>query len=212
MELFKLVDEGFHKNVTWPSDEAYKNKNGARWPTPFCLLHYSKPEQYPDGAADVAGYWAEDRIFGGVVPSGRSTTINAYVPCPIPSRADRGQITSRSNVHPIRNPFADIASLRQFKYDGIWFHSHREDVTKRIYKLTEEQSTSLLQFHEKKLSNESICPLPILGDINKRLRVDEGIASPEFNIYRDRWERTVDYLGTATGMTIVPRVIVAEKP
>jgi hypothetical protein len=24
-------------------------------------------DQYPDGLADVAGYWAEDRIFGGVV-------------------------------------------------------------------------------------------------------------------------------------------------
>lgn len=100
---------------------------------------------------------------------------------------------SHSNVHSISHPFADIASSCRFKYDGIWFHSHREDVTKRIYKLTEEQSTSLLQFLGKTLTNESMCPLPISGDMNNRLRVDEEIAIPEFNIYRDRWERTVDY-------------------
>jgi hypothetical protein len=28
--------------------------------------------QYPDGLADVAGYWAEDQIFGGVVLFDRS--------------------------------------------------------------------------------------------------------------------------------------------
>lgn len=28
---------------------------------------YTDHEQYPLGAADMAGYWLEDRIFGGVV-------------------------------------------------------------------------------------------------------------------------------------------------
>lgn len=28
---------------------------------------YRYHEQYPFGTADMAGYWAEDRIFGGVV-------------------------------------------------------------------------------------------------------------------------------------------------
>lgn len=37
------------------------------YPTPFCLSDYSDPEQYPDGVADIAGYWAENWIFGGVV-------------------------------------------------------------------------------------------------------------------------------------------------
>lgn len=73
VELFKLVDGGFHKNTVWPSDEAYREHNWSRWPTPFCLLHYSKPKQYPDGISDVTGYWAEDRIFGGVVLFGRGS-------------------------------------------------------------------------------------------------------------------------------------------
>lgn len=40
-------------------------------PTPFCLSQHSDPAQYPDGVAELPGYWAEDRIFGGVVLFGR---------------------------------------------------------------------------------------------------------------------------------------------
>lgn len=40
-------------------------------PTPFCLSQYSDPAQYPEGVAELPGYWAEDRIFGGVVLFGR---------------------------------------------------------------------------------------------------------------------------------------------
>ncbi|KAK2602871.1 hypothetical protein N8I77_009373 [Diaporthe amygdali] len=36
-------------------------------PTPFCLYAYADLEQYPEGVADVTGYWAENCIFGGVV-------------------------------------------------------------------------------------------------------------------------------------------------
>lgn len=35
--------------------------------TIFVHRAYRSAEQYPRGAADVAGYWAEGRIFGGVV-------------------------------------------------------------------------------------------------------------------------------------------------
>ncbi|KAG8162850.1 hypothetical protein KVR01_007328 [Diaporthe batatas] len=151
--LFKLADGGFHKNAVWPSDDAYEQEYLAKRPPPFSLLHYSK-QQYPDGMADMAGYWAEDRIFGGVVLFGRGN--------------EKG-------------------------YDGIWFHSHRYEVTKRIYKLTGEQSERLFQLLEREQTEASSCPLPILGDINNRERVDEEIAIPEFNIYRDRWERAIEY-------------------
>ncbi|KAH8198083.1 hypothetical protein TruAng_007755 [Truncatella angustata] len=36
-------------------------------PTLFFQGMYMDSDQYPDGLADVAGYWAEDLIFGGVV-------------------------------------------------------------------------------------------------------------------------------------------------
>ncbi|KAI0124080.1 hypothetical protein BJ170DRAFT_735807 [Xylariales sp. AK1849] len=36
-------------------------------PTSFSHVAYLDYEQYPHGIADVAGYWAEDRIIGGVI-------------------------------------------------------------------------------------------------------------------------------------------------
>ncbi|KAG8158482.1 hypothetical protein KVR01_011604 [Diaporthe batatas] len=39
----------------------------APWPTLFLNHEYLNYDQYPDGLADAAAYWAEDRIFGGVV-------------------------------------------------------------------------------------------------------------------------------------------------
>jgi hypothetical protein len=33
----------------------------------FFHVDYMDHRQYPNGLADMAGYWAEDRIFGGVV-------------------------------------------------------------------------------------------------------------------------------------------------
>lgn len=69
-QLFRLVDGGFHKSPSWPGDDVYQQENLLRPPTPFSLVNYWKP-QYPDGVADIVGYWAEDRIFGGVVLFGR---------------------------------------------------------------------------------------------------------------------------------------------
>jgi hypothetical protein len=44
------------------------------WKTLFSHPYYGAEDQYPDGRADVAGYWAEDQIFGGVVLFDRSQT------------------------------------------------------------------------------------------------------------------------------------------
>jgi hypothetical protein len=41
-------------------------------PTLFAHLSYDALGQYPQGLADVVGYWAENRIFGGVVLFDRS--------------------------------------------------------------------------------------------------------------------------------------------
>lgn len=95
VELFKLVNGGFRKDVIWPSDEAYRERAWSEWPTPFCLLHYSKPEQYPDGIADLAGYWAEDRIFGGVVLFGRGTNDTGVCSTPNSNPATLEDVPSR---------------------------------------------------------------------------------------------------------------------
>ncbi|KAH6876355.1 hypothetical protein B0T10DRAFT_610361 [Thelonectria olida] len=57
------------------------------WPTMFIQTHFAAHEQYPNGIGDMVGYWAEDRIIGGVVLFDHSESWqhdnepNIYVQC-----------------------------------------------------------------------------------------------------------------------------------
>ena len=42
--------------------------------TLFCHPAYQHKEAYPDGIADMAGYWSENRILAGVVLFGRGAS------------------------------------------------------------------------------------------------------------------------------------------
>ncbi|CAM1503228.1 Fc.00g080040.m01.CDS01 [Cosmosporella sp. VM-42] len=73
--LYEL-DDGAHKHQVhqdWrekelPNSNDGKHKRGYLLPhTAFFHRAYQYPDQYPRGLADVAGYWAEGKIFGGVV-------------------------------------------------------------------------------------------------------------------------------------------------
>ncbi|KAH7245732.1 hypothetical protein BKA59DRAFT_476168 [Fusarium tricinctum] len=73
--LFEL-DEGAHKHKfyqDWREKVLYEKECGVQsrrfydpLPIAFCHRAYRYYEQYPRGVADVAGYWAESKIFGGV--------------------------------------------------------------------------------------------------------------------------------------------------
>lgn len=68
--LFQL-DDSIHKHedyVKW-RDAPWDMKpwDSFRPPTAFSNRIYVAIEQYPNGVADTVGYWAEARIFGGVV-------------------------------------------------------------------------------------------------------------------------------------------------
>ena len=62
--------------TSWKKESGWKWYAG-RWkiwldfpepqPTLFFHISYLRHQRYPDGVADIAGYWAEDQIFGGVV-------------------------------------------------------------------------------------------------------------------------------------------------
>ncbi|KAL2272443.1 hypothetical protein FJTKL_06564 [Diaporthe vaccinii] len=68
VQLIKQVDGGLHKSDQFPSDEHYEQNSWCRKKsTPFSLWRYDDPEQYPDGNADIAAYWTEDQILGGIV-------------------------------------------------------------------------------------------------------------------------------------------------
>jgi hypothetical protein len=59
---------------------------GSKYPPYITLLsHYDylDHEYYPRGWADTVGYWAEDRLFGGVVLFDRGssgTEVRVYLP------------------------------------------------------------------------------------------------------------------------------------
>lgn len=84
--LFRL-DDGVHKHSeyeSWrasPSDESGPYQL-PRAPVAFCHNRYVDFEQYPDGAADCVGYWAEAKIFGGVVLFDRGE-FESEVCCPL---------------------------------------------------------------------------------------------------------------------------------
>ncbi|KAK4224907.1 hypothetical protein QBC38DRAFT_283397 [Podospora fimiseda] len=65
-------------------------------PTPFYHRRYIDFDQYPNDIADIVGYWAEARIFGGVVvfnrgESGNENSISMDTNTTVPIRSIRPQ-------------------------------------------------------------------------------------------------------------------------
>ncbi|KAH7174466.1 uncharacterized protein B0J16DRAFT_348674 [Fusarium flagelliforme] len=71
VHLYKLdgVNHPHHEYQKWVDEPRDTDKwdSNRRHPTPFCHRAYTNIDQYPNGAADTVGYWAEAKIFGGVL-------------------------------------------------------------------------------------------------------------------------------------------------
>lgn len=71
--LHQKYDGGLHKDAhTWtpanvPTARRQIEPQPPRSPTVFLHAAYDAFDQYPRGVADMVGYWAESRLFGGVV-------------------------------------------------------------------------------------------------------------------------------------------------
>ncbi|KAH7129168.1 hypothetical protein EDB81DRAFT_871782 [Dactylonectria macrodidyma] len=62
------VNHKHHEYETWRDQPRAMNRwDSFRHPTAFSHTSYTAVEQYPNKVADVVGYWAEAKIFGGVV-------------------------------------------------------------------------------------------------------------------------------------------------
>lgn len=88
-----------HRITSWtpPKDDVFWDvyPKGA-WPTLFYHYWYSDYEQYPNGVADVVGFWAEARILGGVILFDRRDSRTAEAqPDSIWFHPDRSEVTSR---------------------------------------------------------------------------------------------------------------------
>lgn len=99
--LFQL-DTSLHKDdgiTTWapPKEDKVFWWFSPDGPLPSLFSHewYQDYKQYPDGVADMVGYWAESRIFGGVVLFDRGTPGREPDPDAVFFHPDRYDITYR---------------------------------------------------------------------------------------------------------------------
>ena len=70
MYLYSLdgVNHTHEEYQRWANEPRDMNRlDSHRDPTPFCHGSYIDIDRYPNGTADAAGYWAEAKIFGGVL-------------------------------------------------------------------------------------------------------------------------------------------------
>lgn len=137
-------------------------------PTLFYHVDYMDYEQYPDGMADVAGYWAEDRIFGGVVVFDRGVSG---------SEVRRQPLTRWTNT-----------KAKRGQCNNIYFHSGRQQTTFRVWRLLDTQFADLVDFL---LSDNPAMPgsFPILASQANRHRHDPWDAIALHHVFRDPWER-----------------------
>ncbi|KAK5652855.1 hypothetical protein OQA88_9521 [Cercophora sp. LCS_1] len=128
-------------------------------PTIFNHPLYLHDDIYPEGVADIVGYWAEDRILGAVVVFDRAAEFD-----------DHGnQVENPPNAyfHPCRT--------------GV-----TERVTQLRDDQQQELIDFLLAKYNGPVTP---CSLPILVDKRNTVRVDADVAITLHGIYRDLWER-----------------------
>lgn len=130
-------------------------------PRPSIFNHhaYLDADVYPEGAADVTGYWAEGRILGGVVVFDRGAErgpdgIPVEDPPNVYFHPDRHRLTMR------------VTQLLDHQQQAL------------VDFLLAEPDAAGVQ-----------CPLPILVDDRNRVRVDAFVAHTHHLLFRDVWER-----------------------
>ncbi|KAK3897179.1 hypothetical protein C8A05DRAFT_20003 [Staphylotrichum tortipilum] len=133
---------------------------GKPYPTPFCHLEYGNVEQYPDGIADVVGYWAENRILGGVVLLDRSDAWD-----------------DRLNPEPNVFLHSDYDSVTT----RVWRALDEQQQALVDFLLSRPPAGA-----PRPRGNDS--PLPLLASDKNLDRIDSDCATIN-KVYRDFWER-----------------------
>ncbi|KAK0742112.1 hypothetical protein B0T21DRAFT_360638 [Apiosordaria backusii] len=163
-EAIETIKKYKEPKPSWRTDIRDEDWNPApcQWPF-FHHPYYMDRDIYPEGNADIVGYWAEDRILGGVVVFDRQ------------AEESKGPDSTYSRPEP----------------PNVYFHPNRLKVTHRIAQLRDEQQQALIEFLllEDTSKAASSSPLPILVDDKntKRFNWEDSIMS--HHIYRDIWER-----------------------
>jgi hypothetical protein len=133
-------------------------------PTLFMHASYGVPDQYPNGIADVVGYWAENRVLGGVVLLDRSEAWDdEHSPEPnVYLHSDRKDVTFR-----------------------VWQMLDEQQQALLDFLVSSPPGSTAAS------GRAQVCPLPLSAtDENmKRLYPKDATGN---KVYRDIWERAPD--------------------
>lgn len=132
--------------------------------TLFCHGWYCDYAQYPDGVADVAGYWAENRVLGGVVLFDRAEEA-------------RGEATALDAVY--LHPDHDEVTYR------ICLLTDAQKKALLDFLLLDMPASASSVTGAEVGAN----PLPIIPDGTNTHRVDPEEPFRYTGVYRDPWER-----------------------
>ncbi|KAG8164489.1 hypothetical protein KVR01_006407 [Diaporthe batatas] len=131
-------------------------------PTLFFHSRYLDYENYPAGLGDMAAYWAEDKIFGGVV------------------LFDRGESDTECKAVYLHSNSWD-ETVRVWK-----LLDHQMEALLGLFKAEKDSSDG-----SGGGGAQTSCPLPLICERSSRLRFDDWDAMAVRHIYRDPWERKV---------------------
>ncbi|KAH8180134.1 hypothetical protein LIA77_01653 [Sarocladium implicatum] len=165
VQVYKLDTNRHSKDgiIEWEPPKSnfvfWDNYPDGALPTLFRHPWYEDYDQYPNGVADMVGYWAENRIIGGV------TLFN------------RGQRQKE-----------DLSYYDDEENDEVYLHPDRGSVSYRIFQLLPQQKQALISFLTSENPPEKV-PIPLKSSEENRVRVDPEDSIRETGIYRDLWER-----------------------
>ncbi|KIH93158.1 hypothetical protein SPBR_02878 [Sporothrix brasiliensis 5110] len=132
--------------------------------THFYHHSYIYQDQYPRGVADMVGYWAETRIFGGVAVFDRGRSGDA-----------NGGVYFHSDRHSY----------------GTSLYPPTEDQLKALMAFFTSTTVTATATATAAALPPEACPLPVVSTSANRWRWDAGFAFLHWNIFRDRYERNV---------------------
>lgn len=189
--LYQL-DNGTHKHAEWETwhkeklellaEQDPQNIRTHRFkygpPTPFYRIGYMFWKKYPNGLADVAGYWAEHHIFGGVV---------------LFDRGESEEEVSKMTLMQVLSLSWSLSS-NLLQCNGIYIH--HPEATLTLTPPTEKQFNNLVDFLLSTPSdksppsdkNPSRCPLPVHITAENKWRWHPYDGMVDYHIYKFRHE------------------------
>ena len=174
---------------TWTSPQ--DDYNGSLWwrfnrdgppATLFRHTWYRDYTQYPYGAADVAGYWAENRVLGGVILFNRKAEM----------RQSSSAGTDAVYIHPDRDEVTYRICLLT--------DTQKKALLDFLLDMPGTRPWPLGAAKERE-----ICPLPIIPDETNIQRIDPEEPIRYTGVYRDQRERKMPpplWLGDGRGSCV----------